>query len=80
MQRLLVGGVEAGAVGALDPERITRHERLAEGDEPAALPGGRPHVLDDLGERGLSVQEHRRHLGESDLQYRRRIALGHAVV
>ena len=35
----LHGGVEARAVGALDPEGVARHQRLAEGHQPAALRG-----------------------------------------
>ena len=64
----LNGGVEAGPIGQLDPERVAGHERLAKGDQPAARIRRTGHVAADLRQRAGAVQPDRRDLGQADFE------------
>ena len=62
----LHGGVELGAVGAFDPERVAGEEGFAEGDELGLLVGRLADIGEDFVEGGGAVEPHRGDLGEGD--------------
>jgi hypothetical protein len=68
VQALLQRRFEAGPIGQLDPERVARQQRLAEGDQLAAVAAGLRHPADHLGQGGCAVQPDRRDLGQAHLQ------------
>ena len=68
MEFLLTRVVETGAVGELNPERVTRNQALTEADHLPALISGRVDGGHDLLECGFSIEPHRGHLGETNYE------------
>jgi hypothetical protein len=67
--RLLLWIIEAGAVCALDPERIAGRQRLAEANQPTAQTPGLVSRLGDLFQCGDAVESDRRNLRHADHQF-----------
>ena len=65
---LLHGVVEAGTVGEVEPERISRQQSFAERQELTALFAGLVHVLQHLGHGGFSLEPNRCQLHKTDGQ------------
>ena len=65
-QFLLQRRLESRALGAFDPERVTRHERLPEHDEIAASRGRIAYPVDHLGDREVTAQPGRGDLRQTN--------------
>ena len=62
----LQAGIKPGAFGAFDPERITRKQAFAKGDQLAAVGRSPADPVDNLGEGGVALQPDWRDLRQSD--------------